>query len=161
MVRKVAGKPLLMEPSRLPSDEPSLSQNIRPERVDVTLKSQEQIDEEKRLSKLVGILGSRSYWLHSARIATEERQRKEQAAHDGLKTKPSLYRVVEPLDKELLEVPAIDRRDEFYANLEKERVKRTALRFIEEELIVESVPVQDAVDVGDEEPIDDDEKTPR
>ena len=51
MVRKVAGKPLLMEPSRLPSDEPSLSQNIRPERVDVTLKSQEQIEEEKNGAK--------------------------------------------------------------------------------------------------------------
>ena len=135
MGRKVAGKPLLMEPSRLPSDEPSLSQNIRPERVDVTLKSQEQIDEEKRLSKLVGILGSRSYWLHSARIATEERQRKEQAAFDALKTKPSLYRSVDSLDKELFEVPVIDRRDEFYANLEKERVKRTAVRFLEEELV--------------------------
>ena len=135
MVRKVAGKPLQLTPTRPRNDEETLSEKIRVHKVDHSLKSQQQIEEERRLAGLVNVLGSKSYWLHSAKIATEERQRKEQAAFDALKTKPSLYRSVDSLDKELFEVPVIDRRDEFYANLEKERVKRTAVRFLEEELV--------------------------
>ncbi len=134
MVRKVAGKPLLLPPTRPRSDEPTLSEKIRVHKMDHTVKSQVEIEEERRLAGLVSILGERSYWLHSAKIATEERQKKEQAAFDALQTKPSLYRTIDPLDKELHEVPIIERRDKFYENLEKERIKRTAIRFLEEEL---------------------------
>ena len=144
MVRKVAGKSLQLTPTRPRDDEQTLSENIRAHKIDHTVKSQEQIEEERRLAGLVNVLGSRSYWLHSAKVATEERQRKEQAAFDALKTKPSLHRSVDSLDKELFEVPVVDRRDEFYANLEIERVKRTAVRFLEEELVESNNVVADA-----------------
>ena len=157
MVRKVSGKPWLLVPTRPRSIEPSLAEKIRPFKDHNALKSQEQIDEERRLAGLVRVLGAKSYWLQSASAATEERQRKEQAEFDSLRTKPSLHRTVESLDREVLEVPIIDRRDEFYTNLEKERVKRTAIRFLEEEMLEGLPPVTTTEEKGEEEPLEDDD----
>ena len=127
MVRKVYGKPLKIVPTKEKVIELSLAERIRPPR-ETRVRTQDEIEEERRMKKLQDVLGSKTYWLESAHQATLERQQKEQKAFDSLKKKPSLHRTVSPLDRELFEIPLIDRREVFFTLLEKEREKRTLIR---------------------------------